>query len=290
MITYDLIRELSGSHNVRLLCRLLYVSKSAYYAYIGGRSYLPDALRSVHTDRIDEIFWEHKRRYGARRIMHELQEEGHNIGVKRIRKIMKELGIKAIQPKSFVPKTTVRDASVTRSPNLLLDMETPAKRINQVVVGDITYLPLKDGGWLYLCIWLDLYSRYIAGWKLDDNMEAAIVVESLEMLINRRKPPKGMIVHSDGGGQFKSIVFRELLGENRFRQSMTRLENHYDNAFAESLFSRLKAEMLSDYPTFVDLKDARMRVFEYIEGYYNIKRRHSSLGYLSPYEFENKVQ
>lgn len=221
--------------------------------------------------------------------MHELRAEGLEIGIKRLRTIMKELGLNAIQPKSFVPKTTVACDSIARSPNLLLEVGNLPEGVNEVVVGDITYLPVAGGGWLYLCIWMDLYSRFVGGWKVDDNMEAAIAIGSLNMYLGRRKPPKGVIVHSDGGSQFKSLAFRKIIAENKCKQSMTRIENHYDNAFAESLFSRFKAELLNEYPVFKDLKEAKAKVFEYIEGYYNVKRRHSAIGYKSPQEFESSL-
>ena len=235
---------------VKRLCGLLSVSRSAYYAYVSGGSHHICETRSREVEKVAEVFRNHKRRYGARRIMHELREDGMNIGRKRIGTIMKELGIRAIQLKSFVPRTTVPNDSILRSPNLLLDSANTPRGINELVVGDITYLPRRGGGWLYLCVWMDSYSRFIGGWKVDDNMEASIATESLEMLLRRRKVSKGMIVHSDGGGQFKSKAFRALLAKQSLRQSMTRIDNHYDNAFAESLFSRRKAELMDEYPLF----------------------------------------
>ena len=202
---------------------------------------------------------------------------------------MQELELKAIQPKSFVPRTTQSSPNLRRSPNLLLDLPFPDAP-NQIIIGDITYLPTPDQSeddWLYLAIWMDLYSRKIVGWRVEDNMEEALVIAALKQVIKSRQPPPGMIVHSDGGGQYASINLRLLLKQHNLRQSMTRKNDHYDNAFAESLFSRFKAEVL-DRGVFQDLYDAKTRVFEYIEGYYNTIRRHSSIGYISPVQFEDR--
>lgn len=282
-----MISSLSANHRVSLLCELFSVSRSSYYAYISGESYSLSLDEQLQSERVFSIFWDHKRRYGSRRIQAELLDEGIFMGRRRISSIMKELGIKAIQPKSFVPKTTESCAAKLRSPNLLLEADNAPRGINQVAVGDITYLPKSGGGWLYLCTWMDLFSRNLAGWKVDDHMEATIATDSLKMFIRRRDPPQGMIVHSDGGRQFVAQKFRKLLSQNGLKQSMTRVDNHYDNAFAESLFSRLKAELFDEFNTFKDVEDAKNKIFEYIEGYYNIKRKHSALGYKSPKQFED---
>ena len=285
---YEVIEELSSSHTINALCKVLGVSRSAYYAYTSGQSFSHSAKQVELAQQLQEIFDHHRGRYGSRRLMHELRAMGYAVGRHQIRTLMKLLSIKAIQPRSFVPRTTQADPSKVRSPNLLLDVEWPLEGPNRVIVGDITYLPSAQQGWFYLAVWMDLYSRLIAGWHLGDNMEAELVIQPLRRLIRQRKPPPGLIVHSDGGGQYKATAFRTLLCRNGFRQSMTRKDNHYDNAFCESLFSRIKAELLNDYPYFENLEQARSRVFEYIEGYYNLQRRHSALGYLSPMQFEQR--
>ena len=157
---------------------------------------------------------------------------------------------------------------------------------NTLWVGDITYIPLRNGGWLYLATWMDLFSRLVVGWKLDPHMREGLVTDAFRQAVASRDPPEGLIVHSDGGGQYASKAFRRLL-QGKFRQSMTRRNNHYDNAHAESLFSRFKAELL-ERGAFLNLEDAHKECFGYIEEYYNRKRRHSALGYLSPLEFEGQ--
>lgn len=282
---YDAIHELSDQYTTKVLCQVLGVSRSAYYAYRSGNSWGLSPERSFLESELKKAFALHKQRYGSRRLTDELKGMGHAVGRHQVRSMMKSLSLQAIQPRSFVPKTTQVDNSRWRNPNLLLDIELPPSGPNQVLVGDITYLPCEEG-WLYLAIWMDLFSRMVPGHWVGDSLAAELVIIPMKQLIGRRNPPAGTIVHSDGGGQYKSTSFRQLLKRNSFRQSMTRKDNHYDNAYAESLFSRFKAELLSEYPVFRNLQDARAKVFEYIEGYYNLKRRHSSMGNISPMEFE----
>lgn len=263
------------------------VSKSAYYDFKAGQTYQISLDRQLLQQAVKAIFDFHKRRYGARRILDEMRDKGYKIGIYLVRSLMDEQNLIAIQPKQYVPRTTKTNPHLRRSPNLLLDLPFPSGP-NEVVVGDITYLPLKDSNdWLYLAVWMDLFSRKIIGWKVDDNMEEHLIIDPFKQLIKSRQPPKGMIVHSDFGSQYGSLQFRALIGSHRLRQSMTRPKDHYDNAYIESLFSRFKAEIL-DERAFYDLPDAKIRVFEYIEAYYNTIRKHSSIGYLSPVQFEDQ--
>ncbi|GHB86319.1 hypothetical protein GCM10007390_47270 [Persicitalea jodogahamensis] len=171
-------------------------------------------------------------------------------------------------------------------PNLLLDQPLPGAP-DRVWVSDITYLPLVGGGWAYLASWMDLFSRKIVGWWVDDNMEDSLVIVPLRRALQARQPVAGLVVHSDRGGQYASNDLRELVRLWKIRPSMSRADDPYDNAFAESFWSRLKAEMLED-GAFIDAKDAQAEMFDYIEIYYNRVRRHSSLDYQSPEHFENQ--
>ena len=200
---------------------------------------------------------------------------------------MKEEGLQALRGKSFVPQTTDSRHSRRMSPNLLRDRQMPPTKPNEVIVGDITYLPLQDGGFVYLATWEDLFSRMIVGWKIDETMEEQLVTEALRKVIVKRQPLAGLIVHSDRGGQYASNGLRRLLQSRGYRQSMSRAGETYDNAYAESLFSRYKAELLEG-GAFSDVEEARIETFDYIENYYNRVRRHSALGYLSPAEYEQK--
>ena len=199
--------------------------------------------------------------------------------------MLRKNGLRAIQPRSFVPRTTDSRHPYPISPNLLLELAFPIGP-NQVWVGDITYISLAGGGFLYLAVWMDLFSRRIVGWQLAEHMQEGLVVQSLKQAFDTRSVPEGMIVHSDRGGQYAGKTFRGLLGNKKALQSMSRADNPYDNAFMESCFSRFKAELLED-GAFENREDAQTEIFEYIEMYYNTKRRHSALNYLSPANFEN---
>ena len=213
----------------------------------------------------------------------ELQAQNLAIGRRRVRRIMQVQQLHALQPKSFVPRTTDSGHGRRMSPNLLAELAITQP--HQVYVSDITYLPLLGGGWAYLATWLDLFTRQIVGWAVADNMEASLIIRALQQAIVRVKPPRGLLVHSDRGGQYVDAEFRALLARAGFQQSMSRAGETYDNAHAESLFSRYKAELLED-GVFRDVSEAELETFDYIERYYNPLRRHSALGYVSPKEFE----
>ncbi len=192
--------------------------------------------------------------------------------------------LQAIQPRSFVPRTTNSNHAGPYSPNLLLDRPAPT-RPGEVLVGDITYLPLVNGDWAYLGGWLDLFSRKMSGWSVDEHMGEGLVHSALQRAIGHNQLDKGSIIHSDRGGQYVGKEFRKTLRLHQFEQSMARAGEVYDNAFIESYWSRLKAELVHQR-AFRSVADAREQLFEYIELYYNRRRRHSSLGYVSPLQFE----
>lgn len=271
---------------MRILCKVLSVCFSSFYAWRRGDSFRPSSTRMAFAEEVKKVFTEHRRRYGARRISKELQAQGLAIGRHKTTTLMRQQELKAIQPKSFVPKTTNSNHRLGRSPNLLLDRPAPS-RPGEVLAGDITYVPLTNGSFLYLACWQDMFSRVIAGWELADHMRSILVENALNKAINRKTLSKGLLVHSDGGGQYASEAFRNLLRQHEFLQSMTRKDNHYDNAMGESLFSRFKAELL-EKGAFNGFDDAYTEIFEYIELYYNRKRRHSSIGYEIPELFEQK--
>jgi transposase InsO family protein len=200
---------------------------------------------------------------------------------------MREEGLRAIQPRSFVPRTTDSRHNLGYSENLLLSVKLPPEKPNEVIVGDITYVSLQDGSFVYLATWTDLFSRLVIGWEIAETLEDSLVIAAFEKGLRRRGELRGAIVHSDRGGQYASGQLRSLLKASGCVQSMSRAGESYDNAYAESLFSRYKAELLEG-GAFADLEEARVETFNYIEGYYNRKRRHSSLGYVSPEEYERK--
>ena len=277
--TYRFIAGEATIYPAAILCRVLGVSRSGYYAW-RERPARQDQL----TPKVEEVFWQNSRRYGSRRITAELRDQTV-VGRHRVRRLMREQGLQAIQPRRFVPRTTDSRHGQRMSPNLLVEREIIVDRPRQVIVGDITYLPLQNGQWAYLATWMDLFSRKILGWQIASSMTAELVIEALKKAILRDHLPAGLIVHSDRGGQYVDVELRKLLKQHGFEQSMTRADETYDNAYAESLFSRYKTELLED-GAFADLEQARSETFVYIEGYYNRTRRHSGLGYLSPENFE----
>jgi len=277
--TYRFIAGETTTYPAAILCRALGVSRSGYYAW-KERPARQDQL----AQQVEEVFWQNSRRYGSRRITAELREQTV-IGRHRVRWLMREQGLRAIQPRRFVPRTTDSRHGQRMSPNLLVEREIIVDRPRQVIVGDITYLPLQNGQWAYLATWMDLFSRKILGWQIASSMTAELVIEALKKAIIREHLPAGLIVHSDRGGQYVDAELRNLLKQHGFEQSMTRADETYDNVYAESLFSRYKTELLED-GAFANLEQARSETFAYIEGYYNRTRRHSGLGYLSPENFE----
>jgi putative transposase len=274
---------LSKEWSIRLICNILGISFSSFYAWFGGRSHQKSAKGSERLSQVKSVFEEHRRRYGSRRIKAELKAQGIEIGRRQVIWMMKEQGLKAIQPRSFVPRTT-QSESTKRSPNLLLDREPPDAP-GQVLVGDITYIPLRGGQFAYLSVWQDMYTRQVVGWALDDNMRSELIINALQKAINRRKYAKGTIIHSDGGSQYGSGPFKATLKKHKLLSSMTRKDNVYDNAMGESFFSRLKAEVL-EKGVFEHIEDAYTEIFDYLEIYYNTKRRHGALNYQIPDMFE----
>lgn len=284
MSQYKVVESLSAVYGIRLLCQVLRVCFSAFYAWKRGESHVLGEAKKARAAEVKAVFEAHRRRYGARRVSKELQARQIPVGRHQAGSLMRRQGLKAIQPKSFVPKTTDSNHGLGRSPNRLLDREPP-KNPNEVFVGDITYIPMTDGSFLFLASWQDMCSRKVVGWELLPHMRSELVIRALNKSIQRRKLPKGLVAHSDGGGQYASHEFLKLLEGHGFLSSMTRRDNHYDNAMAESLFSRFKAELM-EKGAFDNFEDAYTEIFEYIEIYYNTQRRHSSIGYQTPQAFE----
>lgn len=267
---------------VRRVCATLGLPRSTYYhAAAPTASALDDAQIG---SRIEAIFKTHRRRYGYRRIGSVLAEEGAVCAPQRVRRLMRARGLRALQRRHFVPRTSDGRADAP-SPNLLLDQPLPTQ-LNRVWAGDITFIPTA-AGWLYLAVVIDLSSRKIVGWALADHLRAGLVVEALQQALDSRRPAPGLLFHSDRGSQYGSATFRALLHRSGLRQSMSARANPYHNAWSESLIGTLKTEMLQD-GCFLTAADARTELFAYIEAYYNTHRKHSALNYLSPAQFESK--
>jgi transposase InsO family protein len=267
---------------VAALCQTLDVSSSGYYAWRHGRRSSQAEENRRLRPQVRAVFREHKRRYGARRIAKELSARGTSCGKHRVGRLMREMGLEAIQPKSFRPQTTDSRHRLGYSPNLLLN-GPPPRAVDRVWVGDITYVPLVENGFLYLALLMDLYSRRIVGWELGANMKESLVLSALCFAIAGRQPGADLIHHTDRGGQYAGAEYRRVLERARMLQSMSRADDCYDNAFMESCFGTIKRELEMD--PYESEAVARKEIFGYIR-YYNTRRRHSSLGYLTPTEFE----
>ena len=210
------------------------------------------------------------------------------MGRGRIRRVLQAHGLRAQQPRSFVPRTTNSDPNVRAAPHRLLGQPAPTAP-NQVWVGrGFTYLPKQGGGWLYLATWLDRYSRKVVGWDVRESMPEDLVSEALRRALAVRQPPAGLLIHSDQGSQYAATAFKALVARHQALQRMSRRGNCYDNAHAESFWSRLKTELL-DGGSFRNLSEARLEISHYI-AYYNNERRHSALDYLAPIHFETQFQ
>jgi len=260
------------------------VNRSAYYTYARQRTYRESALKVACTVRVKECFELHRRRYGTRRIAAELQ-----IGRSTARKIMRRENLRAIQPKSFTPKTTDSKHGLPIGANLLQNGANAPVGCGEVLVGDITCLRLAGGTFCYLACLQDKFTRRIVGWKVSERMTAQLVIDVFLQARRRGLISKGAIIHTDQGSQYAAVEYRRLLYIGGFRQSMSRKGNCYDNAQAESFFSRFKAELVEG-GIFESIEDAKSEVFSYIEGYYNRIRLHSGLNYQSPLQFENELK
>lgn len=232
---------------------------------------------------VTSIFRTNRRRYGTRRIVEELRAHGHNCGRRRVAKLLKIAGLSAIQPRSFKPRTTESRHTLGYSPNLILNFAEPSMA-NQLWVGDITYIPVASNGFCYLSTLMDRFSRKIVGWSFGDDMTESLVSKSLRSAIAERQPQPDLIHHTDRGGQYAATAYRAILRRASMRQSMSRAGDCYDNAFMESCFGTIKTELeMTEYETY---RIAFKEIAEYIS-YYNFERRHSSIGYLTPSQFES---
>ena len=265
------------------LCKILSVSRSAYYAWYQGEKSKSQRENEQLKPMIRNIFRKHQRRYGARRISLELGDDGICCGRLRTKRLMTEMNLVAIQPRSFKPRTTESRHTLGYNENLLLDMPPP-DGINQLWVGDITYVPLADSrNFLYLAILMDRHSRRIVGWDMQDHMQEPLVLSVLRAAIVSRSPQPGLIHHTDRGGQYAGKEYRRMLYRGRMIQSMSRANDCYDNAFMESCFGTIKSEL--EMAPYKNARVAKKDIQKYIR-YYNTRRKHSSLNYMSPDEYE----
>jgi putative transposase len=276
------VSENRAIHPVATLCRVLGVSSSGYYAWSKRSLSRRGKGDAVLIERIGAIHAASKGTYGAPRIHAELQANGIHVGKKRVARLMCQAGLSGVSRRRFVT-TTVRDG--TRQAPDLVERDFTAERPNMLWVADITYIPTW-AGFLYLAVALDAFSRRIVGWAMATSLHTQLVLDALNMALATRRP-KDVVHHSDQGSQYASVAFGKRCREAGVRPSMGSVGDAYDNAMAESFFATLECELL-DRRRFKTQAEARMAVFEFIEGFYNPRRRHSSLGYLSPVDYERR--
>lgn len=279
---------LTESFAASAVCDALEVSRSGFYAWRSGEeSWRAETDREL-TPVIREVFWHHRRRYGSRRIAVALSQRGIACGVARVARLLKNQGLRAIQPKSFTPHTTESRHRLGYNENLLKDRKAPL-RVDEVWVGDITYIPLgtrtSQGRFGYLALLMDLFSRRIVGWDYGLTMDDGLVLGALRRTIRERQPAAGLIHHTDRGSQYASHRYRDVLRRSGICQSMSAAGNCYDNAFMESCFGTIKHEL--ELVEYRNSAEALRELSSYIR-YYNADRIHSSLGYVSPAQFETQ--
>lgn len=267
------------------MCRALGVSRAGFYAWRSRGPSAAEVRREELTAEVRAVHAEVKARYGSPRVHAELVDRGHACCANFVAKVMREAGIAAKTKRKF-RQTTDSNHSMPVAGNVLGRQFEP-ERPNTSWVADVTYIPTREG-WLYLAVVEDLFSRRVVGWSMDTTMTSRLVVDAMEMALARRLKgcsAPGLVAHSDRGSQYASEHYQRRLREERIACSMSRRGNCWDNAPMESFFASLKKELVhhEDYAT---REQARASIFEYIEAFYNRVRRHSSLGYVSPAEYE----
>jgi len=268
------------------MCKVLGVSRSSYYKYLIKKESKRSIENKMFEERILDIYNDSKKRYGAPKIHNILISRGYKISLKRVQKLMKKLEIKSIIIKKFKPYTSKN--KVVGKENIL-KRDFTADSINQKWVTDITYIYTLKDGWCYLASVLDLYTKKIIGYSFSKAMDTDMAIKAVSNAINNQSPNNPIILHSDLGSQYTSNKFKEFVDENKIIHSFSGKGNPYDNACIESFHASLKKEEVN-LVTYYDFNIARIAIFEYIEAWYNRKRVHSSIGYLTPQEFEDKLR
>lgn len=281
-VGFDFVRANHADHAVSTMCRVLGLSTSGYYAW---RSRPPSARARkdrVLRDRIREIHQDSRGTYGMPRIHAQLQREGVRVARKRVARLMREQGLQGASRRRFV--VTTRRGKERPAPDLV-DRDFSADGRDQLWVADVTYVPTGKG-FLYVAVVVDAWSRRVVGWSMRTHLKTQLVLEALEMAVQQRRPTD-VVHHSDQGCQYTSVAFGARCAVHGVRPSMGSVGDAYDNAMCESFFATLECELL-DQHVFADPNHARTYVFEFIEGWYNSRRLHSALGYVSPLEFEHR--
>jgi transposase InsO family protein len=283
---FRFIEDRRADYPVTILCDVLGVSPAGYYAW---RSRPESRRAAANREIVDDIMQVHRDtrgRYGSPRIHAELKAQGRGVSRGRIERLMRHHGIRAIMARPRRVRTTDSHHDFPIAPNLL-DRNFTASAPNRIWLADITYVETGQG-WLYLATVMDLYSRRIVGWAMQDHLRAELPLAALAMAISAKQPSAGLIHHSDRGVQYASADYRKMMQSAGFKVSMSRKADCYDNAPMESFFHTLKTELVH-HRHYATRKEATRDIFAYIEGFYNRTRRHSAIGYVSPIEMELKA-
>jgi putative transposase len=279
---YQFIEQHKQEFPIVVMCRVLDVSESGFYAWRKRPPCQRQREDAQLREEIRQEFNAHQGRYGSPRLHVELRDRGRSIARKRVARLMREAGLCAKHKRRGL-LTTRRDLSHPVAPNLL-NREFRAKEPNSKWVTDITYIPTMQG-WLYLAVILDLYSRMVVGWSMSGNCDEELVERALNQAIARRRPKTGLLHHSDRGSQYTSQAYQSCLEQAGVHVSMSRKGNCWDNAVMESFFGTVKDECVGS-TIYSSHDQARLALFAYMEVYYNRVRRHSTLGYVSPLNYE----
>jgi putative transposase len=277
---------MKGSHSVAVLCHLLDVSRSGYYRWAKGQSSRRQREDEQLSEQVAAAHARSRKNYGVPRIVHELRAQGTQISKRRCARLMKAQGLQGRKKHRRRPRTTDSRHAHAPAANLLGAQAAPTGA-NQAWMTDITYIETGEG-WLYLAAILDVWSRRVIGWACGPTLHVSLVLATLHGALRWRRPPKGLLHHSDRGIQYASHQYASALAAAGLVCSMSRKGNCYDNAAMESFWSTLKTETGLDLAVPISRRAAELIIFDYIETFYNPTRRHSSLGYLSPVAFEKQ--
>jgi transposase InsO family protein len=269
-------------YGVEEMCRVLSVSRSGFYRWCKNGPSRRQKDNEQLLAQIRQIHRESNRNYGSPRITDALRQRGVKCNHKRIERLMRKNGIRSKRKRKF--KVTTQSKHQRAVAADLIQQDFSAKQPNRLWTSDITYVRTQEG-WLYLAVFLDVYSRRIVGWSMNHRLGDELIINAFKQAWHHRQPAAGLIVHSDRGSQYCSRSFKELLDIHRYRQSMSSTGNCYDNAITESFFATLKTELIYD-ERYRTRNEARRSIFKYIEIFYNRSRIHTSIGGLSPDQFE----
>jgi putative transposase len=281
-VKFEFIQAQKAHFPIEFMCEQLGVSRSGFYAWTRRPKSVRQQQDEQLAQEVEQVHRASRGRYGSPRVHAEMKARGRKVGRKRVARLMRQQKLAASRRRRFV-RTTDSCHGLPVAPNVL-ERDFSPDQPNSTWATDITYVWTGEG-WLYLAVVLDLFCRRVVGWAMGEHIDTKLVLAALEMALESRQPPQGLLHHSDRGSQYASAQYQEALAHRGIRCSMSRKGNCWDNAVVESFFSSLKKELV--YQTqFATRQQARSAIFEYLEVFYNRQRRHSTLGYLSPAEYE----